>query len=132
MFSLSPESDESFWPTLPNSQDQNYAVLYRGYKRLVNSIAEKLRKTEVLSLVYQYDLPMWYSEVGPLHEPGLALRVLSRMEGMQVFSPTRLSELAQSLEEIGRADLSETIRTFQSKNNNPIYNSPICSFSILF
>lgn len=131
MFSLSPESDESFWPALPNSQDQNYAILYRGYKRLVNSIAEKLRKTEVLSLVYQYDLPMWYSEVGPLHEPGLALRVLSRMEGMQVFSPTRLSELAQSLKDIGRADLSETILTFQSKTKVTFINCLFIFHSIL-
>ena len=131
MFSLSPESDESFWPALPNSQDQNYAILYRGYKRLVNSIAEKLRKTEVLSLVYQYDLPMWYSEVGPLHEPGLALRVLSRMEGMQVFSPTRLSELAQSLEDIGRADLSEAILTFQSKTIVRFINCSLIFHSIL-
>ena len=116
MADLSPDSEESFWPVVPvESHAQNFAELYRGYKKLINTISEKLRKQEVLSLVYQYDLPSWYSEIGPTFEPCYALRVLIQMESMQIFSPTSLAGLARALEDVGRSDLSNSIRTFESK-----------------
>lgn len=105
--------EDAFWPTSPGSKD---ARLYKDYKRLINTISEKLRRTEVLSLVYQHDLPMWFSEVGVVHEPGFALRVLSVMEGRKLISPANLDTLSQSLELIGRVDLKEKVQIFESKS----------------
>ena len=117
MTDFSPESEESFWPVVPVApQAHDFAQLYRGYKKLINNISEKLRKQEVLSLVYQYDLPSWYSEIGPTFEPCYALRVLIQMESMQIFSPTCLAGLARALEDVGRSDLSNSIRNFESKS----------------
>ena len=107
---------EEFWPILPGPQKENYTKLYRGYKRLINTISEKLRKGDVLSLAYQHDLPVWYSEVGPMHEPGYALRVLGQMEGMEIFSPTNLDDLIQGLDTIGRVDLGNMVRAFESES----------------
>ena len=107
---------EEFWPILPGPQKENYTKLYRGYKRLINTISEKLRKGDVLSLAYQHDLPVWYSEVGPMHEPGYALRVMGQMEGMEIFSPTNLGDLIQGLDTIGRVDLGNMVRAFESES----------------
>ena len=105
--------EETFWPVPPGPEGHSKANLYRGYKRLINNISEKLHKGEVLSLAYQHDLPSWFVEIGPMHEPGYALRVLSQMEGRQVFSPTNLSGLSQSLDTIGRVDLANMIKMFE-------------------
>lgn len=106
---MSLDSDEAFWPGTNGDHQQ----LYRGYKRLIYAISERLRRQEVLSLVYQYDLPTWYIEVGPTYEQGHALRVLAQMESMQIFSPTNLRELGQALEALGRADLAKTVGEFE-------------------
>ncbi len=105
--------EETFFPIPFGSEGHSRANLYRGYKRLINNISEKLHKGEVLSLAYQHDLPSWFVEIGPMHEPGYALRVLSQMEGRQVFSPTNLRGLSQSLDTIGRVDLVNMIKTFE-------------------
>jgi hypothetical protein len=108
-------SDELFWPTFPASFDPLYAAVYKDYKKLINCIANKLRRSEVLAIVYQNDMPMWFSEVGPMKEPGYALRVLSQLEGKNEFSPTNLTPLAQLMEDIGRIDLKESVCNFESK-----------------
>ena len=107
--------EDTFWPIPPGPEGNSRAELYREYKRLINNISEKLRKGEVLSLAYQHDLPAWLVEVGPMHEPGYALRVLSQMEGRQVFSPTNLRELAESFKTIGRVDLVNTLKLFEGR-----------------
>ena len=43
---------EEFWPILPGPQKENYTKLYRGYKRLINTISEKLRKGDVLVVAH--------------------------------------------------------------------------------
>lgn len=110
--------EDTFWPIPAGSEGLLKVELYRGYKKLINIIAEKLRKGEVLSLAYQHDLPAWFVEVGPMHEPGYALRVLSQMEGRQIFSPTNLKELTQSLETIGRCDLGNMVKTFEDQHRD--------------
>ena len=122
---MSIDSEEAFWPGTNGDHQQ----LYRGYKRLVYSISERLRRQEVLSLVYQYDLPSWYIEVGPTYEPGHALRVLVQMESMQIFSPTSLRELAQALDGLGRADLAKMVKEFEGECNrwNPLSKAKCCS-----
>ena len=110
------DEKEAFWPVAPGPEGQRRAELYRGYKRLVNCISEKLHKSEVLSLAYEHDLPAWFIEIGPMHEPGYALRVLSQMEGRQVFSPTNLTDLVQSLNGIGRIDLGNQVKAFQDQH----------------
>ena len=114
--SIPLDLDEAFWPGTNGDHQQ----LYRGYKRLVNTISERLRRQEVLALVYQYDLPTWYIEVGPTYEQGHALRVLVQMESMQIFSPTNLGELAQALKDLGRADLARMISEFEGENEQTL------------
>lgn len=110
--------EDTFWPIPAGPEGTSRVELYRGYKKLINTISEKLRKGEVLSLAYQHDLPSWFVEVGPMHEPGYALRVLSQMEGRQIFSPTSLKELVQSLETIGRFDLGNIVKTFEEQHRD--------------
>ena len=110
---MSIDSEDS-WPVVPEAQNGS-AILYKGYKRLITKIAEKLRKSEILNIAYEHDLPVWYSEVGAAHDPSYTLRVLSLMEGRQLFSPTNLRELSESLSNVGRVDLANMVNDFESK-----------------
>ena len=73
---------------------------YFKYRNLVGSISEKLRKENALRLAYVYDLPNWYHEVGPTHDPTSALRILTALESKGVFAPNKLSGLTKALETV--------------------------------
>ena len=86
---------------------------YFKYRNLVGSISEKLRRENALRLAYVYDLPNWYHEVGPTHDPTSALRILTALESKGVFSPNKLSGLTKALEMVEREDLAQMVRDFR-------------------
>lgn len=86
---------------------------YFKYRNLVGSISEKLRKENALRLAYVYDLPNWYHEVGPTHDPSSALRILTALESKGVFAPNKLSGLTKALETVEREDLAQMVRDFR-------------------
>lgn len=88
------------------------------YRNLIGSIAQKLRKENAMRLAYVYDLPNWYYEVGPTHDPTSALGVLIALEGKGVFAPTNLSGLIKALQTIEREDLVHMVRDFRKLKNN--------------
>jgi hypothetical protein len=76
---------------------------------LVSSISVKLRKENALRLAHLYELPEWYYEVGPTHDPTSALRILVALEGKGVFAPNNLAGLTKALETIEREDLAQIV-----------------------
>lgn len=95
--------------------DDMYGIMspYFEYRNLVGSISEKLRKENALRLAYVYDLPNWYCEVGPTHDPTSALRILIALESKGVFAPNNLTGLTKALETIEREDLAQRVREFR-------------------
>ena len=86
---------------------------YFKYRNLVGSISVKLRKENALRLAYVYDLPNWYHEVGPTHDPTSALRILTALESKGVFAPNKLCGLTKALEAVEREDLAQMVRDFR-------------------
>lgn len=90
---------------------------YFKYRKLVDSISQKLLKENALRLAYLYDLPNWYHEVGPTHDPTSALRILAALEGKGVFTPNNLAGLTEALETVEREDLAKLVREFRKLIN---------------
>ena len=88
--------------------------LYRGYRRLVSSVAEQMRKENALSLAYTYELPSWYYDSRD-HDHSYALRVLMALEGKGIYCPENLVGLAEALESVQREDLGKSVREFSGK-----------------
>lgn len=88
---------------------------YFDYRKLLDTISTRLHKENALRLANLYELPSWYFEVGPSHDPSYALRVLIAMEGKGVFAPDNLKGLADALKTIQREDLCSTVKEFISK-----------------
>ena len=93
---------------------------YFKYRKLVDSISQKLLKENALRLAYLYDLPNWYHEVGPTHDPTSALRILAALEGKGVFTPNNLAGLTEALEIIEREDLAKLVREFRKLINKQL------------
>ena len=97
----------------PIASDVYESSPFFEYRKLVGSISQKLRKENALQLAYVYDLPNWYYEVGPTHDPTSALRILMALEGKGIFAPNNLAGLTGALEAIERKDLAQLVRDFR-------------------
>ena len=95
------------------NEDSYESSPYFKYRKLIDSIAQRLLKENALRLAYLYDLPNWYHEVGPTHDPTSALRILAALEGKGLFAPNKLTGLAEALDTIEREDLAKLVRDFR-------------------
>ncbi len=88
---------------------------YFEYRKLLDDISQKLLKENALRLASLYELPSWYFEIGPSHDPSYALRVMIALEGKGVYSPSSCAGLTAALKHIEREDLCSIVKEFISK-----------------
>ena len=90
-------------------------IRFLGYRKLVGSISDHLRRENALKLAYLFDLPEWYYEVGDTYDGIFALKVLMALEAKGVYSPENLHGLREALTAISREDCARRVDDYLSK-----------------
>ena len=97
----------------PETKETN--IRFLGYRKLVGSISDHLRRENALKLAYLFDLPEWYYEIGDTYDGIFALKVLMALEAKGVYSPENLHGLREALKAINREDCVRRVDDYLSK-----------------